>query len=203
MRRRIVITILILVVASLSLSAKPEVWFGANFLADRNLIADSVKPNFKNLNGGSFEHLKALGPGFEVSFFPYDKVKLGLYASSHTLFPIGYLNDAGSVSGYRVRTFEYREDLTAGIAYHYLVSNWGFFANCSYDYSWYKVAQSNDKNSKAEVEYKRFQEQGITADAGLLAVSGNGYFKFGFSYSYIVSNGGQRIVLFCGGGTRL
>lgn len=185
-----------------SLSARPEVWFGANFLADRNIIGDSQKENFPNFSSG-FEHIKSIGPGFEVSFFPFSQFRLGAYASSHTVFPIGYMNSSDGVDGYRMHNIEYRQDLTAGIAYNQLFGSWGFFSTVGYNWSWYQAAKTNEANNKTDPGFNRFTEEGITAELGLLSVYKSGYFKFGFSYTHVLSNGGNRIVLFCGGGAKI
>lgn len=200
MKGFIVFTLILL--SLFSLSAKPELWIGANFLADRNMISDSVKENFPNFASG-FKHIKSIGPGVEVSFFPFEQFRIGAFAASHTVFPIGYLNSSDGVSGYKIRNMEYRQDLTAGLAYNQLFGSWGFFSTVAYNWSWYKVAKTNVANNKTDPGFNRFSENGITAELGLLAVYDKSYFKFGFSYSHMLSNGGNRIVLFCGGGAKI
>lgn len=201
--KKFVVGLVLILLVSLSLTAKPELWLGANFLADRNMISSDLKENFPAFGNGDFKHIKALGPGFEVSFFPFSQFRLGLYGSSHTVFPIGYMNSNDNTIGYIMRHFEFRQDLTAGIAFNQLFGSWGIFATCTFDYSWYRTVKENSANNKHPDFNPIFSEYGITADLGLLAVYGKGYFKFGFSYSNMLSNDGNRIVLFCGGGTRI
>ena len=58
----------------------------------------------------------------------------------------------------------------------------GYFVDLAYEYSWYRFASTNTKNTKTKPSYIRFQEKALYADAGFLLRHEESYFKMGFSY---------------------
>ena len=64
----------------------------------------------------------------------------------------------------------------------------GYFVDLAYNYSWYRIAATNTKNTKTEPAYIRFQESALYADAGFLLRHEDSYFKMGLSYRMPIWN---------------
>lgn len=210
MKKRIALLLLCLF-AMCSLEAKPEFLLGASFYADRNYISDSQKVNFSRYYTSGYTKLKdikAVGPQVEMIFFPTTAFRLGLRAASEMVFSIGYDTASSTNQTYNSRNHDFRVDFDVGLAYHQPLSGFGLFLDLSYRFSYFRIATSNNKNTKnEEVEFNRFSASGFGGDVGVYLQSKKSYFKFGFNYTYYLftedDDKPYSMALFWGGGMRL
>ena len=73
-------------------------------------------------------------------------------------------------------------------------------------YSWYRIATENKANSKADVEYIRFTNWGVSADFGVYLENKGSFFKVGATLYYDLENMSDfafRYGLTLGGGVTL
>lgn len=186
MRRKIVLVLILSMLAVFSISAKPEIWMGADFSYDIYNPSDYTRPFYagEGTYGAidTIENIKSIGPSFEVIFFPSDKVRLGVIYSSSTYFAIGYKNNGNAV-GYKSYNFDYRQDFNLGVAYNQMFSDMlGMYANVKVGTELNKVATTNRNNSRDEVVFNRFADFTYGFDLGLLAKNKGSFFKVGAGF---------------------
>lgn len=199
MRRKLGFTLL-LVLAAATLSASPRFFLGASFNYDVNNLASSLASNLEPIEdggvygGGSVDVLHAVGPRFEVVLFPFGNIPVGIGVNSTTMLNIGYSTpSSGDTVGYFSRNLDFRQDLGAGIYYQQAFgTTWGMFADLSFTYSWYRMATSNVRNSKDEVEYIRFTNYGLSANLGAYLENHGSFFKVGAVLYYDLENASEK-----------
>lgn len=185
MRRKIIVVLVLSVITVFSVTAKPEIWLGADFSYDIYNPSEFAKPFYKGTNTygnvETLENIKNIGPSIDIIFFPFDKVRLGFIYSTSTLFTIGYKNN-GSAVGYKSNNFDFRQDFNLGLAYNQMFSEMlGMYANVKVNTGLSKIATTNKDNSKEDVEFNRFADFAFGVDLGLLAKNGDSFFKLGAS----------------------
>ncbi len=182
--KRMILLLTIILLSLSSISAAPEVLLGIGGSGARNYATEDFKSAIVD-NGttlykkGAFEYLNTVGPTAEIMLKPSAESKLGLYASTSINYFVGI-----DSSGYRSYHFDGRQDLKIGVSSVFMKEDAlnGYFLNLAYEYSWYRLAATNTKNTKTEPSYIRFQESALYADAGFLLRHEDNYFKMGFSY---------------------
>ena len=104
--------ILILLISLLffPIAASPEFWFGASFIADRNMLSPEIADKFPAMDE-EVSQIRSLGISVDLAFFPWNQVRIGPVLSSDTLLPIGYTGTSGDNQGYITYDFDFREDL--------------------------------------------------------------------------------------------
>lgn len=202
MRRKLVFTLLLILAAAVTLSASPRFFLGASVNYDVNMLAPSLQKNFDSLQGiynnGDVSSLQGIGPKIEVAFFPFSSVPIGLGVSSTTLFTLGwngegYKNNPSDDWTTFSRNLDFREDLGVSLCYQQrLGSSWGIFADLGFMYSWFRVATSNNPNSKDEVEYIRFTNYGLSANLGAYLENHGSFFKVGAVLYYDLANASEK-----------
>ena len=201
MRR--LLAFLLLFAALGSISASPELWIGASFFADRNNISEDVADCFPAM-GDSVSEIKSIGLDLDLAFFPSDVVRIGLIGGYNIMLPIGFTETGGSNEGYITYDFDYRQDLSIGLAYYqFFTSVIGAFLTCNFEYSWYRTALEHIPNDSEPMDYVKEQEYGILGEAGIVSKSGNMYFRLGVSGFYDLRHRldhGFRLSLTAGGG---
>ena len=200
--RKILLLLLLLVLVS-SLSASPELWLGGAFIADRNAVSSELSSSFPAM-GGDITQIKSLGLDLDVVFFPSDVVRIGLIGGYNFLLPIGVTERGGSNEGYITYDFDYRQDLSIGLAYYqFFTEKIGAFLTCNFEYSWYRTASEHIPNDSAPMDYIKHNEYGILGELGVVTRSNNMYFRLGFRGYYDLyhrESAGYRFGLFAGGG---
>lgn len=203
MRKRFVI-ILLLFSALLPLGASPEFWLGLSLRYDMNSITGDFKEYFPAYNDGNINFINSGGLTANFIYFPSSSVKVGLYSSLDMLFPVGYVTSGGATEGYISYKFDYRFDLTAGVAYYQMFTDkLGMFIEAGMGYSFYRIAVSNDINERDPGKFNFFGEWIALGNLGLVSVyKNNSFFRFyaSFSYSFLQSGVPFRIGLGAGGG---
>lgn len=188
--KKIVSILVFIIVISSSIYAGPEVWIGLggngarNYATSglKNAIVDSGTTLYKK---GEFNYLNTVGPSAEIMFFPSSDFRLGLYASGSTNFIVGI-----NSSGYRSYHLDNKQDIKVGLSYIFMKedNHNGYYIDLAYNYSWYRLAKTNTKNTKLEPDYIRFQDSAFYADAGFLLRHEDNYFKMGLSYRMPIWN---------------
>ena len=201
MRR--LLAFLLLFAALGSISASPELWIGASFFADRNNISEDVADCFPAM-GDSVSEIKSIGLDLDLAFFPSDVVRIGLIGGYNIMLPIGFTETGGSNEGYITYDFDYRQDLSIGLAYYqFFTSVIGAFLTCNFEYSWYRTASEHIPNDSAPMDYIEHNEYGVSGELGIITRSDNMYFRLGFKGYYDLYHAeshGYRLGLFAGGG---
>lgn len=195
--------IVLMLIISLPLSASPELWLGAAFMADRNYVSDEISDSFPAM-GDEIAQIRSLGLDLDAVFFPSDIVRIGLIGGYNILLPIGRTLVGGDNEGYITYDFDYRQDLSIGLSYYQFFSDKiGAYVNCSFMYSWYRTALEHIPNDSEPMDYVKEQEYGILGEAGIVSKSGNMYFRLGVSGFYDLRHRldhGFRLSLTAGGG---
>ena len=202
MKRKILCLFVLCVLLISAAGATPEIWSGVSVSSGRNYFSSGLKEEFAtNPIYAGIKMINTLGPGLDVTVFPYSGFRLGLTGSAD--FSITISRDG---SGYFSRHFDHSNDLSIGLAYYQLFSSdtWGFFLDGRYFSRQYAFADSNEKNNKQEVvNYYSPTESGYQASIGFIAKHKNNYFKMGFRYSMPTSyekNDGWGLEVVTGGG---
>ena len=206
--KRFFLLLLIFICCISFLSASPEFWIGIGLTSGSDYVSEGLRTSLKANsqlmeNGlymdGNLKSLNLMGPFYEVAFFPYGPVKIGLYVSGSTSFTIGIDNGL-----YRSINWDFRQNARAGIAYNqFFGGDIGFFVDCAFDYAWYNIAGDNQKNSKLPVAYSLYEEMGIYTDTGFIVKNDSNYFKFGFAFRKPLQGklaDGWALDIFLGGG---
>lgn len=182
--KKILLSITVLLLSLYSISATPEVWLGLGGSGARNYATEDFKSAILDsgttlYKKGAFEYLNTVGPSVEIALFPSEGTPVGVFASGAINYFVGI-----DSSGYRSYHFDGRQDLKIGVSGIFMKEDAlnGYFLNLAYEYSWYRLAATNTKNTKTEPSYIRFQESALYADAGFLLRHEDNYFKMGFSY---------------------
>ena len=197
--------ILILLISLLffPIAASPEFWFGASFIADRNMLSPEIADKFPAMDE-EVSQIRSLGISVDLAFFPWNQVRIGPVLSSDTLLPIGYTGTSGDNQGYITYDFDFREDLMVGLGYHqFFTDKIGMVISLGYYYSWYRTAKEHIANESAPMEFVYASDSGLMAEAGILSRSDNMYFRLGINFSYCLKHRDQtgfRLGLFAGGG---
>ena len=99
--------ILILLISLLffPIAASPEFWFGASFIADRNMLSPEIADKFPAMDE-EVSQIRSLGISVDLAFFPWNQVRIGPVLSSDTLLPIGYTGTSGDNQGYITYDFD-------------------------------------------------------------------------------------------------
>ena len=85
---------------------------------------------------GNINFINSGGLTANFIYFPSSSVKVGLYSSLDMLFPVGYVTSGGATEGYISYKFDYRFDLTAGVAYYQMFTDkLGMFIEAGMGYS--------------------------------------------------------------------
>lgn len=183
MKKILLISCIILLSVS-SLYADAEVWLGLGGNGARNTVTEAIKNTIIDsgttyYNKGVLNYLNTVGSTAEIMLLPSSGFPIGVYASGTINYIVGI-----NSSGYRSYHFDNRQDLKVGISGIFMKEDGvnGYFVNLAYEYSWYRLAATNTKNTKIEPAYIRFQEKSLYADAGFLLRHEDSYFKMGFSY---------------------
>ena len=202
MRRILPIIISILLMAA-SLQAKPELWVGASFLADRNNVSSQIEDRFPAM-GEKVDQIKSIGLDMDLVFFPFPQVRIGLIGGYNMMLPIGITAPGGSNEGYITYDFDYRQDLSIGLAYYQFFSDTlGAFLTGSFQYSFYRTAKEHIANDTAPMEYIKTSDYGVIGELGVISRADYMYFRLGFSFFYDLlhkDDPGMRIGLVAGGG---
>ena len=188
--KKILLSVTVLLLSLYSISATPEVWLGLGGSGARNYATESFKNAIID-NGttlykkGVFEYLNTVGTTAEIMLKPSAESKLGLYASTSINYFVGI-----DSSGYRSYHFDNKKDIRIGLSSVFMKEDGfnGYFVDLAYNYSWYRIAATNTKNTKTEPSYIRFQESALYADAGFLLRHEDSYFKMGLSYRMPIWN---------------
>lgn len=203
MAKRIAVLIIVLLLSIASLSSSPEFWLGASLRYDMNSISNDWKQYFPAYNDGRISFINSGGLNADFLCFWSPQLRLGLFTSLDMLFPVGYVADGGGTEGYISYKFDYRMDLTAGLAYYHMISpRLGLFAEAGMGYSFYRIAVTNDVNERDPGESNQFGEWIALADLGIVSVYHNSFFRFyaSFSYSILTSGYPFRVGIGAGGG---
>ncbi|MGN0906112.1 MAG: hypothetical protein ACI4NM_03100 [Bullifex sp.] len=202
MKKRITLLIIFSILLISSLTATPEIWSGVSVSSGRNYFATGLKQELtENPIYSGVNMINTIGPGLDITVFPYSGVRIGLAGSAD--FSLTISRDG---SGYFSRHYDHSTDLSIGIAYYQLFGNdtWGFFLDGRYFSRQYTLADSNGKNDKQEVvHYYKPNESGFNASIGFLAKYRSSYFRMGFRYSMPTSfakKDGWGLELVTGGG---
>ena len=198
------IAALLVLLSLCSLYAKPELWSGIGLTSGRNYLSSGA---ISDIAGGyqydNAKYLNTLGPSFEIAFYPFSEVRLGVIGSASSGFIINMHRADGSTLSRRTNG-DLVWNLNGGLSFIQLFGNsWGLFADGLFTWKGYRVATSNDKNSKKDVEFATFEEIGFIADLGIAVKNRHSYFKFGFAYSmpaFSESRNGWSLDVFAGGG---
>lgn len=207
------IWLIIAILTSLSVSAlyaAPRFFLGVAFNYDVNVMAPALLEkvnaidNDKVFDGKDISGLHAIGPKFEFVVFPFSHVPLGFGVTSTTMLTVGYMG--GGNHGYFSREQDFRQDVGVNLFYQQAFGpSWGLFMDCGLSYSWYRIATTNEPNSKGPVDYIRFTDWGLTADFGAYLEHSNTFFKVGGLFYYDLGNMEKfsfRYGLTLGGGVR-
>ncbi len=200
MVRKIVLSSM-LVILLLPISARSEIWIGADLVYDLNVPSDEIKENFVTY-GGNIESINSGGFGFDLIFFPSDVLRIGPFMTLDIMFPVG-VTSAGNTEVLTSYESDFRLDTTFGLSYYQLVGpRFGFFIDCGMEYGFYRISTTNRPNDPTPVEYRRFGEWSLIADAGVIAIRKNSFFRLyaGFSGSLFQPSFGFRVVIGAGGG---
>ena len=198
------IAVLLVLISITSLSAKPELWSGIGLTSGRNyLFSDAITGIAGGKDYNNAKYLNTLGPSFEIAFYPFSQVRLGVIGSASSSFIINMHREDGSTFSRRTNG-DLVWNLNGGLSFIQLFGDtWGFFFDGLFTWKGYRVATTNDKNSKDKVEFVTFDEKGFIADLGIAVKNRHSYFKFGFAYSMPVfseSWNGWSLDVFAGGG---
>ena len=199
MRR--LIAVLLLMLLFFPLSAKLEVWLGADIIYDLNIPTSDVKDNLESTYG-RVETINSVGLGFDALYFPFSSLRIGPFLTLDIIFPVG-VTFGGATEAFISYESDYRLDTSFGLSYYQLIGpRYGFFLDFGMEYGYYRASTTNDPNSPGPVEYRRFGEWSLIGDLGIIAVRKNSYFRFyaGISYSLFESSLGLRVVIGGGGG---
>lgn len=202
MKRKIILTMMLILVAACAF-AGPRLFTGVSFNYDVNYLSPSLLSKFDGIDvdeneepvynrtdegvEGNLSALHAIGPKFDLVLFPFGNVPIGIGVNAATMFNIGYVAD-GDAHGYFSRNADLRQDVGGGIYYQQGFGSWGFFADCSIIYSWYRIATSNEKNDKTPVNYIRFVDWGLSANLGAYLEHNGSYFRVGGNFYYDLGN---------------
>lgn len=202
MRRRL--ALLAIIIASIvPAAAFPECWLGLGLAYDMNKISNDFKPYFTAYNNGDISMVNAVGGTVNVTFFPYRDIKVGLFLNCGVTFPVGYTGSDGTVSGYTSYKFDLRTDVQLGLCYYYIFPNsLGIYLEAGGEYSWYRIAETNEVNQKEPGVRYRFGEFSFVANLGMLSVYKKSFFRLYItgSYSPFLDDPGFRVGLGAGGG---
>lgn len=208
--RKTLTALIFMALVCLPLCAAPRFFIGANFNYDANMLSDVYLDRLEGLpddvyNGGNISGLHAVGPRFELIIFPFSSIPAGLGVTSTTMLNVGYMGGgSGSYFSYK---FDFRQDLGLNFFFQKSFSStWGLFADLGLMYSWYRIATENKANSKADVEYIRFTNWGVSADFGVYLENKGSFFKVGATLYYDLENMSDfafRYGLTLGGGVTL
>lgn len=186
MKKKLILILLLILLSSLSLYAKPELWVGSMLTSGRNYLDSNIKESLVNTSYSSVKRFNAIGPSLELVFFPFDNFRIGLVTMGSVNFVIGI--DGNS---YYSRNLDRFYNIAGGLAYYQMLGDgtWGLGVDAMYFIRYYQFATSNIKNEKdkSNVEYLRFNEQGIFVDLALIARFNRSYFKFGFNFLYPIT----------------
>ena len=200
---RKIIALILIGLSMMGAVASPELWFGVSFLADRNNVSKETETLFPAM-GEKISEIKSIGLDFDLVFFPSDIVRIGLIGGYNILIPIGITASGGSNEGYITYDFDYRQDLSIGLAYYqFFTEKIGAFLTCNFEYSWYRTASEHIPNDSAPMNYIKHNEYGILGELGVVTRSNNMYFRLGFRGYYDLyhrESAGYRFGLFAGGG---
>lgn len=219
--RRILLTLLFTAVITSALAAAPRLYIGLNLIYDVNrltkanqneieaVLADASGEYPAYHNDGKWEGVSALhglGPKVEFVLFPFDKLPLGIGLSSTTVLTIGYITSGGVNMSYFSREFDFRQDFGAGLYYQQAFGpTWGLFTDCSLVYSFYRMATTNEPNSKPTPVYFHFDSWGVNVNLGAYLEYSNSFFKVGANLYYDLASPSDfafRYGLILGGGLR-
>ncbi len=200
MRKLLVVFFLIL---SFPLAASPELWLGGAFMADRNYVSGEISSSFPAM-GESIEEIRSLGLDLDLAVFPSDSIRIGFIGGYNILLPIGCTPEGGENEGYITYDFDYRQEVSLGIAYYqFFTERIGAYLNCSFEYSWYRTALEHIANDSEPMDYVEENEYGILGELGIVSRSGDMYFRLGVSGFYDLKHmkePGFRFSLSVGGG---
>lgn len=195
--------LILLALAVPAANASPEFWLGASLRYDMNLISPDWKEYFPAYNDGNINFINSGGLTVNFIYFYSSSLRLGLFTSLDMLFPVGYVASDGSTVGYISYKFDYRMDLSMGVAYYHMLSDkLGLFAEAGMGYSFYRIAVSNDVNERDPGKSNQFGEWIALADLGIVSVYRNSFFRFYATCSYSILNSGYplRFGIGAGGG---
>lgn len=191
--KRIAAAVLLLAL-SFNLYAAYEVWGGASFVGNRNFLSQSAQQHYRpmldnlGLADAEMKHVRRIGTNLEMVVFPSPALRIGPYLALEFLFPVGYSSSKGD-GGYLSRNFDRRSTLKAGLSYYQIFKRFGFFTDAGLDVSVNRIATTNEKNHKGPVEYETFGEWGYFINFGILAKTGNSYFKLGGTFAQKLNYG--------------
>ena len=192
MKRKIILTMMLILVAACAF-AGPRLFTGVSFNYDVNYMAPALLDKFSAFEGsglynnGDIEAVQAVGPKFDLVLFPFGNVPIGIGVNAATMINIGYVKK-GDAKGYFSRNVDLRQDVGGGLYYQQAFGSWGFFADCSIIYSWYRLALDNTKNDKTPVDYIRFVDWGLSANLGAYLEHNGSYFRIGGNFYYDLGN---------------
>lgn len=204
MRKALIILFLF---ASSLLSALPmELHVGGNFYADRDYIAADTSRYFMIMSEGKAEvnNIRRLGLGFELTYFPYTPIRLGVTFDCQVLFPIGYQKVGSSgVDAYYSHSYFAKHNLNLGLTYQWMFHDtFGLYVDAGGAISIHAIPDKNIGNSKEKVNYTAFTEYGAYGGLGVVVKHRSAYFKFGFRSLCSLSNeniGCAVAITFAGG----
>lgn len=200
-RKGLIVMAVLIVTALSSIYARPEFWLGAGLRYDMNMISPDWKQYFPAYNEGKISFINSAGLNANFICFYSPDLRLGLFTSLDMLFPVGFVADSGATEGFISYKFDYRMDLSLGVAYYHMLSpRLGLFIEAGMGYSFYKIAVSNDVNERDPGEFNQFGEWIALADLGIVSVYRNSFFRFYASCSYSILSSGTPIRFGVGAG---
>ncbi len=177
-----------------------EYYLGIGASAGRDYLTEESAKKLQGVSDySSAQYLYCIGPDIEFRYYPFEAFRLGFHANAGVDF-------VTSINGSGYRSYRTDHVLNTGVGLSlmfYFGESLGIYTDVDFNYSWYRIAKSNEANIRPEAEFVRFQEYGIKGALGFVTRNVNWYFKFGFSYDYNLSSkplGVVPIDLFVGGG---
>lgn len=200
--KRIILLLLLLMIVLSSVIAKPELWVGIDASGGRNKLSSVNIEQIKTLTNTSYKNIdkfvNTVTPSIDLVFFPSNIVRVGLIGSASFNFITGI-----DGSSYFSRHQDLITDLNGGLAYYQMFGKTlGLYLEAMAEYSFYRFADTNNKNDKSTINYLRLEEFGIAVNIGAITKFDNAYFKFGFGYSkdFLPTKEGWSLDVTMGGG---
>ena len=130
----------LIIISMSAISAKPELWIDASFVADRNMVSEEIGASFPAM-AKEVDVIRSLGIDLSLAFFPSDIARVGFVGGYSFLMPIGFSEPGGSNIGYVTYDLDCRQDLSIGLAYYQFFNETiGAFLISSFEWSWYRTS---------------------------------------------------------------
>ena len=178
----------LIIISMSAISAKPELWIDASFVADRNMVSEEIGASFPAM-AKEVDVIRSLGIDLSLAFFPSDVARVGFVGGYSFLMPIGFSEPGGSNIGYVTYDLDCRQDLSIGLAYYQFFNETiGAFLISSFEWSWYRTAIEHIPNDSAPMDYVKAHEYGVHAELGIVSRSDDMFFRLGATGFYDISH---------------